>query len=150
MSPVSRMAGLSLVRRWSWVSFANLQEARFPILQESAYATDSDLSFRWRSISAFGRFLPVTRGRSSHPRLPLSDSELAFAVVGASHARPPHPCNPFRPTAPASNCAKRSLAVQQIQLPVATLPVSATLAESPRMMAADAEKVARPLRSTHR
>ena len=36
------MAGLSLVRSWSWVSFANLQEARFPILQESAYTTDSD------------------------------------------------------------------------------------------------------------
>jgi len=36
------MAGLSLVRPWSWVSFANLQEARFPILQESAYTTDSD------------------------------------------------------------------------------------------------------------
>jgi len=30
------------VRSWSWVTFANLQEARFPILQESAYTTDSD------------------------------------------------------------------------------------------------------------
>jgi hypothetical protein len=49
------MAGLSLVRPWSWVSFANLQEARFPILQESAYTTDSDTEL---SLALHVRFWP--------------------------------------------------------------------------------------------
>lgn len=56
------MAELSLVRPWSWVSFANLQEARFPILQESAYTTDSDTEL---SLALHVRFWPiaVSRGR---------------------------------------------------------------------------------------
>jgi hypothetical protein len=45
--------GTYLVRPWSWVSFANLQEARFPILQESAYTTDSDTELS-RSMFASG------------------------------------------------------------------------------------------------
>jgi len=50
------MAGLSLVRSWSWVSFVNLQEARFPILQESAYTTDSDTEL---SLAPHVRFWPI-------------------------------------------------------------------------------------------
>jgi hypothetical protein len=50
------MAGLSLVRSWSWVSFANLQEARFPILQESAYTTDSDTEL---SLALHVRIWPI-------------------------------------------------------------------------------------------
>jgi len=70
------MAGLSLVRSWSWVSFANLQEARFPILQESAYTTDSDtelslaLHVRFWPISAYRDRLKTTR--CSHSSLSLS------------------------------------------------------------------------------
>lgn len=54
------MAGLSLVRSWSWVSFANLQEARFPILQESAYTTDSGTEL---SLALHVRLWPFSAGR---------------------------------------------------------------------------------------
>ena len=50
------MTGLSLVLSWSWVTFAKLQEARFPILQESAYTTDSDTEL---SLALHVRFWPI-------------------------------------------------------------------------------------------